>query len=40
MFGEIGDLFAFEGGDIVFCVLILVLDVVTLYFGRTFFKKI
>lgn len=40
MFGEIGEMFAFPGGDIVFCVIILALDAFTLYAARSFFKKI
>ncbi len=40
MFGEIENLFAFEGGDIVFCILIIIMDAVTLYISRNFFKKI
>ena len=40
MFGEIGNLFAFEGGDIAFCALVVILDAATLYITRTFFKKI
>jgi hypothetical protein len=39
MFG-MDDLFAFEGADIVYVCMVVVLDVVLIYLARKFFKKV